>query len=78
MAGVSELRPIWTVRTPTGASLTVEYDTLRSRWRVDPGGYERRGLADVLGQATGAAPSANWIVEIAERLVVEAGAQVTE
>ena len=78
MAGVSELRPTWTVRTPTGTALTVEYDTLRSRWRVDPGGYERRGLADVLGQATGTSPSANWIVEIAERLVVEAGAQVTE
>ena len=78
LAGVSELRPTWTVRTPTGTALTVEYDTLRSRWRVDPGGYERRGLADVLGQATGTSPSADWIVEIAERLVVEAGARVTE
>ena len=78
MTGVSELRPTWTVRTPAGTALTVEYDTLRDRWRVDPGGYERRGLADVLGQATGTASSANWIVEIAERLVVEAGAQVTE
>jgi hypothetical protein len=58
--------------------LTVEYDTLRSRWRVDPGGYERRGLADALGQATGTAPSADWIVEIADRLVAEAGAQVTD
>jgi hypothetical protein len=53
--------------------LTVEYDTLRSRWRVDPGGYERRGLADALAQATGAAPSADWIVAMAERLKVEAG-----
>ena len=78
LTGVSELRPTWTVRTPAGTALTVEYDTLRDRWRVDPGGYERRGLADVLGQATGTASSANWIVEIAERLVVEAGAQVTE
>ena len=75
---MSELRPTWTVRTPEGIALTVEYDTLRSRWRVDPGGYERRGLADALGQATGNAPSADWIVEIVERLVVEAGTRVTE
>ena len=49
LAGVSELRPTWTVRTPTGTPLTVEYDRLRSRWHVDPGGYERRpapALAD--------------------------------
>jgi hypothetical protein len=32
----------------------------------------------VLGQATGTAPSADRIVEIAERLVVEADAPVTE
>ena len=77
LAGVSELRPTWTVRTPTGTALTVEYDTLRSRWRVDPGGYERRGLADALGQATGTAPSADWIVKIAERLLADADAPAT-
>ena len=74
MAGVPELRPTWTVTTPRGTALTFEYDALRSRWRVDPGGYERRGLADALGQATGSSPNADWIVDIVERLVVEAGA----
>jgi hypothetical protein len=59
------------VTTPGGSALLVEYDTLRNRWRVDPGGYERRGLADALGQATGTAPSAAWIVEIVERLTGE-------
>jgi hypothetical protein len=57
--------------------LTVEYDTLRSRWRVDPGGYERRGLADALGQATGTDASAAWIGEMAERLAGEAGVEIT-
>ena len=69
---VPELRPTWTVRTPSGAALTVEYDRLRSRWRVDPGGYERRGLADALGQATGSGPRAAWIVEMAAGLAHEA------
>jgi hypothetical protein len=66
-----ELRPTWTVRTPRGDVLTVEYDSLRSRWRIDPGGYERRGLVDALGQATGEKPTAGWIAEIAERLAAE-------
>ena len=52
--------------------LTVEYDTLRARWRIDPGGYERRGLADALAQATGTAPTQAWIVATATRLVDEA------
>jgi hypothetical protein len=52
--------------------LTVEHDSLRSRWRVDPGGYERRGLADALGQVTGDKPTAAWIVEIVEQLTAEA------
>jgi hypothetical protein len=67
-----ELRPTWTVRTARGDVLTVEHDSLRSRWRVDPGGYERRGLADALGQVTGDKPTAPWIVEIVERLTAEA------
>jgi hypothetical protein len=74
---VPELRPTWTVRTPTGAALTVEYDRLRSRWRVDPGGYERRGLADALAQATGTDPTAAWIVEAAEKLAHQAGVERT-
>lgn len=53
--------------------MTIEYDSLRSRWRVDPGGYERRGLADALGQATGNTATAPWIVEVTERLVGENG-----
>jgi hypothetical protein len=72
LAGVSELRPTWKIRAARGEVLTVEYDSLRRRWRVDPGGYERRGLADVLGQATGERPGAAWIVEIVERLSAQA------
>jgi hypothetical protein len=68
-----ELRPTWTVKSPGGTALTIEYDSLRSRWRVDPGGYERRGLADALGQATGNTATAAWIVEVTERLVGETG-----
>ena len=66
-----ELRPKWTVRTPNGDVLSVEFDTLRGRWRVEPGGYERRQLADALAQATGSGRTAGWIVELAERLVSE-------
>jgi hypothetical protein len=66
-----ELRPNWTARTPRGAQLTVEYDTLRRRWRVDPGGYERRQLADALGQATGDAPASEWITTLTVRLTDE-------
>ena len=71
-AGVRELRPTWAVRTLRGAVLTIEYDRLRSRWRVDPGGYERRELADALAQATGGRSNAAWIVQTVERLTVEA------
>lgn len=63
-----ELRPKWTLRARSGAVLTVQYDRLRVRWRVDPGGYERRGLADALAQATGDRSEADWIIEAAERL----------
>jgi hypothetical protein len=66
---VKELRPKWTVRSPHGAVLTVEYDTLRSRWRVEPGGYERREVADALAQATGDRPDVGWIVQAQERLL---------
>ena len=65
---VSALRPTWNVRAPEGILLTVEYDTLRRRWRVDPGGYERRRLPDALAQATGSTAAAAWIVEVANRL----------
>ena len=77
LAGVRELRPTWTVTTPRGAALAVEYDTLRGRWRVDPGGYERRRLADALAQATAATASGDWIVETAQRLTVEGGTRGT-
>jgi len=67
-----ELRPTWTVRAGNGKVLTVEYDSLRARWRVDPGGYERRALADALAQATGTSRNADWITEAAKRLSDEA------
>jgi hypothetical protein len=62
------LRPTWKVRAPAGAALSVEYDSLRNRWRVDPGGYERRLLADALAQATGSSRDAEWIIQLADRL----------
>lgn len=65
------LRPNWKIRTPSGATLTVEYDTLRHRWRVDPGGYERRRLADALAQATSSSRDDAWLIQLADRLEKE-------
>ncbi len=55
-------RPTWKIRGPSGQQLTVEFDRLRSLWRVTPGEYVRRQLVDALAQATGSRPDADWIV----------------
>ena len=60
-------RPAWTIRSPSGQQLRVEYDRLRNHWRVSPGEYVRRGLADALSDATGAHPDADWIVQAARQ-----------
>jgi hypothetical protein len=60
-------RPAWTIRTPSGKQLRAEYDQLRNHWRVSPGEYVRRELADVLSDATGARPDSGWIVEAVRR-----------
>jgi len=56
-----EYRPVWEIETPDGRRLEVEFDRLRSLWRVTPGEYVRRELADALAQATGAAPATPWV-----------------
>jgi hypothetical protein len=56
----SPLRPKWLVETPMGQRLGLEFDVLRSLWRVTPGEYVRRDLAAALHQATGASDAA-WI-----------------
>ena len=55
-------------RQPGGAPLTVEYDRLRHLWRVSPGDYTRRRLSDVLAQATGQSPEAEWIQQVEREL----------
>ena len=55
-------RPAWTIRSPSGQQLRVEYDRLRHHWRVSPGEYVRRELADALSEATGSDRNADWIV----------------
>jgi hypothetical protein len=55
-------RPSWTIQTPAGSPLTAEFDRLRNHWRVTPGEYVRRNLADALAQATGSGPDTDWIV----------------
>lgn len=56
--------PQWKIRSPSGTPLTVEFDRLRRLWRVTPGEYVRRQLADALAQATGSRRDAAWIVEV--------------
>ena len=63
VARTDPFRPAWTIRTPSGRQLRAEYDRLRNHWRVSPGGYVRRELADALGDATGSHPDAGWIVQ---------------
>lgn len=65
---VDPFRPQWEVRTPTGRVLVAEYDRLRQRWRVTPGGYEARSLRRALAQAAGAAEDAAWVEEICAEL----------
>jgi hypothetical protein len=57
-------RPTWTIRSPSGHQLTVEYDRLRNHWRVSPGEYVRLRLVDALAQATGSRPNADWILAV--------------
>ena len=64
-------RPTWTIRSPSGQNLTVEFDRLRSHWRVTPGEYVRRRLVDALAQATGSNPDAEWIVRVERDLSSE-------
>jgi hypothetical protein len=61
MARVDRYRPRWQVTSPAGQQLTAEYDRLRGLWRITPGEYVRRELADALAQATGHHPDATWI-----------------
>jgi hypothetical protein len=57
-------RPTWSIRSPSGQQLTVEYDRLRNHWRVSPGEYVRLRLVDALAQATGSRPNADWILAV--------------
>jgi hypothetical protein len=57
-------RPTWSIRSPSGQQLTVEYDRLRNHWRVSPGEYVRVRLVDALAQATGSRPNAEWILTV--------------
>jgi hypothetical protein len=57
-------RPTWNVRTPAGTELSVQFDRLRRLWRVTPGEYTRRRLADALAQATGQPRDSAWITEL--------------
>jgi len=57
-----------TVRTPAGLRLTATHDRARDRWRVEPGGYERRELRDALAQASGSPRDAAWISSVADRI----------
>jgi hypothetical protein len=61
-------RPTWTIRSPSGQQLTVEFDRFRSHWRVSPGEYVRLRLADALAQATGSRADADWIVKIERKI----------
>ncbi len=63
-----ELRPRWRVQTPHGGDLLVEYDSLRSHWRISPGEYVRRNLGDALAQATGEKRQATWILELERKI----------
>jgi hypothetical protein len=56
-------RPAWTIKGPSGQKLRAEYDRLRDHWRVSPGEYVRKQLADALSDATGSSPDAQWIAE---------------
>lgn len=63
-------RPVWTVESPNGQLLIVEHDPILRRWRVTPGGYERRLLRHAVAVASGSRPTAAWILELEERLLL--------
>jgi hypothetical protein len=56
-------RPAWAITSPAGRKLRAEYDRLRNHWRVSPGEYVRRELADALAEASGSPRDAEWIVQ---------------
>ena len=64
-------RPTWTIRSPCGQQLTVEFDRFRSHWRVSPSEYVRLRLADALAQATGSRADAEWILKVERAISVE-------
>ena len=64
-------RPRWSVASPWGQSLTVEFDRLRGLWRVTPGEYVRRQLVDALAQATGQPRDAPWTVKLADEITAQ-------
>ena len=64
-------RPVWTIKTPGGQALTLEHDPVLQRWRVTPGGYERRKLRDAVSAASGRRPDADWILELEARILAE-------
>jgi len=69
--GEDPFRPRWSVRSPSGQLLTVEFDRLRGLWRVTPGEYVRRQLVDALAQATGRRRDAEWIVKLAAEITAQ-------
>ena len=64
-------RPVWTIQTPGVRALTLEHDSVLHRWRVTPGGYERRALRDALAAASGGQADADWILELETRILAE-------
>ena len=68
---IDPYRPTWTIRSPAGQRLTVEFDSLRNHWRVTPGEYVRRRLTDALAQATGSRPDSDWIAEVERDVSVQ-------
>jgi hypothetical protein len=44
---------------------------LRRLWRISPGDYTRRRLADALAQATGQQHDAEWIEKVESELTAE-------
>ena len=64
-------RPTWTIRSPSGRQLTVEFDRIRSHWRVSPGEYVRLRLADALAQATGSRADSEWILTVEREIGAE-------
>ncbi len=70
-------RPSWRIRTPAGADLTIEFDSLRRLWRVSPGDYTRRRLPDALAQATSQQRDAEWITGIERELSAKLGQQAS-